>query len=216
MRCSKLTRTSAALAMSPILLGTIVTSWRVVQRSRRRAKPRSPRQRRERSRALRVRVSMSSPGAVAGLLDRDVHALTCAFVAGIGQQRQCALPRAQLAAGAGATAPPRSGGVHRGRRAWHDRGSRGLRIEVILVGTSYRGLRATSSRHTASPCNRLRALIVTNVWFRLAVLAEKTSLSAAYQQPAGRGPPARAWGADGLDGSFNDSGCRATNRPRPG
>ena len=54
--------------MSPILLGLAVMCWRVRQRPVSRANPRSPRQRSERSSALRVRVPVSSPWPPAGCL----------------------------------------------------------------------------------------------------------------------------------------------------
>jgi hypothetical protein len=64
--CSNSTKTSAARAMRPILPGLAVTCWRVFQRWVNSAKPRSPRQRTERSSAFRAWVSMSSSPAPAG------------------------------------------------------------------------------------------------------------------------------------------------------
>ena len=74
--CSDCTRTSTALAMRRIIPGLSVAYCRVHQR----AKPCSPRQRTERVSAFRARVMLS--GSMPGrLVDRDVDAVTYAFVA---------------------------------------------------------------------------------------------------------------------------------------
>jgi hypothetical protein len=64
-----------------------VTCWRVRQCWLSRANPRSPRQRRDRWRALRVRAPISSSGAP-GVPDRDVNAEAGSVVAGVGKRRQ--------------------------------------------------------------------------------------------------------------------------------
>ncbi len=74
--------------MSLIRLGLIMTCWRVRQRWASRVKPRSPRQRCERISAFAgtgVRVKFPAAG---GPFHRDVDAMTCAFIPGIGQHRQ--------------------------------------------------------------------------------------------------------------------------------
>src|SRR6266536_4094622 len=73
--------------MSPILLGLAVTCWSVRQRWVSRANPRSPRQRRERSTALLVRLPISSSRPPGGCLT-GMWMPTRAVVAGIGEGQQ--------------------------------------------------------------------------------------------------------------------------------
>jgi hypothetical protein len=68
--------------MSPILLGLAVMWRRVRHRPVSRANPRSPRQRRDRWMALRVRVDIGFPPS-RWLFDRDVDAGARALVAGV-------------------------------------------------------------------------------------------------------------------------------------
>jgi hypothetical protein len=64
--CSNWVRTRAARVISVMRLGLTVTCRRTVQRWVSRANPRSPRQRRSRSSAFRVRAPVSSSGFPAG------------------------------------------------------------------------------------------------------------------------------------------------------
>src|SRR5216684_3447073 len=74
--------------MAPILLGLAVMCWRVRQRWLSRANPRSPRQRRERRMALRVRLLTSSSRPPGGCLTGIRTPMPAPFISGVGQRGQ--------------------------------------------------------------------------------------------------------------------------------
>src|SRR6516164_2699848 len=88
--CSKWVRTSAARAMSPILLGLAVMCWRVRQRWLSRADPRSPRQRRARWMAPAGAGVDSEVLGAGGLFDGNQDADAGAVVAEVSKGGQVA------------------------------------------------------------------------------------------------------------------------------
>ena len=214
--------------MSPILLGLAVMCWRVRQRPVSRANPRSPRQRSERSTALRVRGIDVEVLPAGGLLDRDVDADARAVVAEVGEGGQVSRDCSPVQGGQGVDA---GGGdvVHRAGLGIGDPQREPVRgkhcLDVAAVGVRFAGVPDVDdltrtlmvfSRHRSAgmivPSNitwqRPASLARSSAWRRSGACAARTVMtSSRYRYAVAREMPWSWANASGL--------VRSRNQRRP-